>query len=429
MRNEALPAVIGAAVLSGLVCLVIGVGATFLLLGPASPAPHPAPTPAPTSNTTGPETAKVAGNDSGTASLDREGMAGDLQAAQDKALALEQENTQIRSERDKLRKDNESLLSSQVELKKELDTAKAALSGREQGTMPISFGNYGSLRELNTAKWGELGASLKFMAPAVKQLAADLRAGKDPDPEAMKEIARNNMVLVQLAVGLHGKVPTHAQNFNGEYTHPITQVNLLAAQLEAAGDPLTADQKARLTDLGKEYEKRWTTLQDGYNKETFLLQKLYDEADLKQWFTERMWQITTAGQKAIAVDPSVEGLVGLDLYSPALMFQQSAVPLKTTNRDNLKGRLKDLMAQRMQLQRETLDGAEYAFDDWLTSFKLEPRSFENLRFMHIKDLLEATRAEYELLRALVGSVLSDTTVAQRLREESTVIVPQLQQEG
>ncbi len=427
MRNEALPAVIGAAVLSGLVCLVIGVGATFLLLAPASPAPHPAP--APTANTQGPETAKVAGNEPVAGTPGREGMARDLQAAQDKALALEQENTQIKSERDKLRKDNESLLNSQVELKKELETAKAAQSAREQGTMPISFGNYGSIRELNSAKWGELGASLKFMAPAVKQLAADLRAGKNPDPEAMKEIARNNMVLVQLAVGLHGKVPTHAQNFNGEYTHPITQVNLLAAQLEATGDPLTADQKARLTDLGKEYEKRWTTLQDGYNKETFLLQKLYDEADLKQWFTERMWQITTARQKAIAVDPSVEGLVGLDLYSPALMFQQSAVPLKSTNRDTLKGQLKDLMAQRMQLQRETLDGAEYAFDDWLTSFKLEPRSFENLRFMHIKELLEATRAEYELLRALTGSVLSDVTVAQRLREESTVIVPQLQQEG
>ncbi|MBK9973790.1 MAG: hypothetical protein IPP14_03350 [Planctomycetes bacterium] len=427
MRNEALPTVIGAAVLSGLVCLVIGVGATFLLLAPASPAPHPAP--APTANTQGPETAKVAGNEPVAGTPGREGMARDLQAAQDKALALEQENTQIKSERDKLRKDNESLLNSQVELKKELETAKAAQSAREQGTMPISFGNYGSIRELNSAKWGELGASLKFMAPAVKQLAADLRAGKNPDPEAMKEIARNNMVLVQLAVGLHGKVPTHAQNFNGEYTHPITQVNLLAAQLEAAGDPLTADQKARLTDLGKEYEKRWTTLQDGYNKETFLLQKLYDEADLKQWFTERMWQITTARQKAIAVDPSVEGLVGLDLYSPALMFQQSAVPLKTTNRDTLKGQFKDLMAQRMQLQRETLDGAEYAFDDWLTSFKLEPRSFENLRFMHIKELLEATRAEYELLRALTGSVLSDVTVAQRLREESTVIVPQLQQEG
>lgn len=427
MRNEALPALIGAAVISGLLCLVIGAGAAFLLLAPAGSGPHPAPSAS--SRGTASETAKGPGNDAGAAHAPDQPAAGDLQAARDKALALEQENTQLKSERDKLRKDNESLLHAQVELKKELDAARAAETRRDQGSMPISFGNYGSIKELNTAKWGELGGSLKSMTPAIKQLAQDLRAGKNPDPDTMKDIAKNNMNLVQLAVALHGKVPTNAQNVNGEYTHPIAQVNLLAAQLEAAGDPLTADQKQRLTELGNEYEKRWTTLQDGYNKETFLLQKIYDEAELKQWFTEKMWQVTTPQQKAIAVDPSVEGLLGLDLYSPALMFQQSAVPLKTTNRDTLKGQLKDLMVQRMQLQRETLEGAEYAFDDWLTSLKLEPRSFESLRFMHIKDLLEATKAEHELLRALVGSVLNDAATAQRLREESTVIVAQLQQEG
>lgn len=430
MRNEALPVIVGAAVISGLLCLVIGGVLGVALLAPAS-----APTSAGNASI-GPvakanaESARTAPDDPIAPQPDAK-TSQDLRAARERADKLDSERQAAVLDRDTLASENARLKERVATLEKELGDAKAAPTPdrpASTGKLPVAFGAWGELDELKNADWNDLGGALQGMTPHMDALAQSLREGKQPDPEIMKKIGAQNMKLVKLAVALQGKVPTHTSNVNGEYTHPITMVNLLAAQLAAAGNPLSDAQRKRLSEHGDEYEKRWKTQNEGYGAETLLLKKILDEAELKQWFTDQMWQVTTPEQKALVVTPSVEGYLGLDLYSPALMFQGIARPLQAPARDVLKGHMKDWMARNFGVTRETLDGAEYAFDDWLTSMTLEPKAVDQAAFMHFREILAAGKAQLSLLTTLLGTVLNDAEVTKKVQAEDAVIVPQVLQQ-
>lgn len=428
MRNDALPALISVAVISGVLCLLIGGAVGWLMLAPASaPATGPA-APVATSATT--QASSPDPVDSPPAQPEAARLRDELQAAKQLAEKLQADLSAAEQERDGLAAEG-ARLSGRV---KELETKLAEAQPQpvptptpEAGSVEIRFGSWGDLPELKNADWKELGGALQAMTPQMEPLARAIREGRQPDAEAMKKIGAQNMKLVKLAVALQGKVPTHVDSVNGEYTHPVSIANLLAAQLAAAGNPLSDAQKKRLSELGEDYEKRWKVINDAYTPETMQLRKIMDEAELKQWFTEQMWLVTTPEQKALVVSPQTEGYLGIDLYSPALMFQGVARPLQANSRDTLKGHMKDWIAQQFGVARDALDGAEYAFDDWLTTLNPEPKSASEASFVHISELLKFGRAQLALLTNLLTTVLSDPEVAKNVRGSSVLIMPQVLQ--
>jgi hypothetical protein len=423
MRNDALPALIATAVIAGVICLLIGVGAAWLFLMPGA-APGPVPHAAPTARAEadGPRSARS--DSSQTTDPARQTPLQDqLRAQTERADRLSDEQARLRAERDALARDNARLLERVAELEKRAPDAPKPPT--TPGGLPVTFGTWGELAELRGADWAELGDALKQMVPLIEPVARDLREGRQPDSDTGAKLQAHNKKLIKLAVALHGKVPSHTGNFNGEYTHPVSIVNLLASQLAAAGKPLTDAQKQRLAELGDEYDKRWAAQNAAYGPETLLLQKILDEAELKQWFTDQMWQVTTAEQKAVAVNPLVEGYLSFDLYSPALMFQGVARPLQAVAREDLKGHLKTWLASNFGVTRESLDGAEFAFDDWLASLNLEPRSATEASFIHFRELVAAGRAHLALLQTLLTTALNDPEVAKKVRQEGAFVLPQV----
>jgi len=425
MRNDALPALVGAAVISGVLCLMVGGAAAYFLL---SPAPAPAPGPARAPAVLGP----VASNDSAARNepvIDRPDpkLAEDLRVARERADKLDSERQAAIDARTALEVENARLKTRVAELEKAATQPPVPQPDKPAGGSgaPVTFGKYGELDELKNADWKELGDALQNMVPHMEPIAQALREGKQPDPDTMKKIGAHNMKLVKLAVALQGKVPTHTSNVNGEYTHPVSIVNLVASQLAAAGNPFTDAQKKRLSELGDDYEKRWKSANDAYTTETLLLKKILDEAELKQWFTDQMWLVTTPEQKALVVNPNVEGYLGLDLYSPALMFQGIARPMQVPNRDTLKNQMKDWIAKNFGVLRENLDGAEYAFDDWLTSLNLTPKGAAETNFMHFREIIAAGKAQVQLMTTLLATVMSDAELAKKVREDAVLIVPQV----
>src|SRR5690606_5395469 len=180
-------------------------------------------------------------------------------------------------------------------------------------------GKWAEIKELRETGWKEVGDAVKNMNPHLAELTKAILDGKDPPAEIMQKIQEQNRRILAEYGKIIGKLPTNSGH-NGEFTHPIYFMNMLAAQLEAAGDPLTEQQVKEIVSLGEEYDSRWTKLQDGYNDKTWMLTKILDEAELKDWFLARMFQVTTPEQEAIARPPEVKGYLGLDLYSVGLML-------------------------------------------------------------------------------------------------------------
>lgn len=428
MRNDTLTAVIAAGVISGVVCLLLGGAAAYMFMGTSSSAGPSRASASGTAPVTSTETAPA--NDAPLVRPDTK-LADDLRAATERADKLAGELKTVTEQRDAATGDVQRLNERVSTLEKELVEARKATTDQPPaptGSVPVAFGSYGDLAELKNADWKELGGALQAMTPEMEPLAKAIREGKQPDPEVMKRIGAQNMKLVKLAVALQGKLPTHTSNVNGEYTHPVTIVNLLASQLAAAGNPLTDAQKKRLSELGDDYERRWKSQNDAYTAETFQLQKILDEAELKQWFTDQMWQVTTPEQKALVVSPNNEGYLGIDLYSPALMFQGIARPLQAPSRDVLKGHMKDWLANNFGVPKANFDTAEFALDDWLTSLNVEPKTAAEASFMHIREILATGKAQLTLYANLLPTALNDPEVVKKVRAEDALVVPQVLQQ-
>lgn len=428
MSKDTLPALVTVGVVSGVACLLLGGAAAYMLAGSSSAPPPSRPGVATSAAMANNETAS--GDKPAPAQPDSR-LGDELRTAQERADKLAAELKIATEQRDAAIGESKRLNERVATLEKELGEARKTATDQPPaptGNVPVAFGSYGELAELKNADWKELGGAMQAMTPEMEPLAKAIREGKQPDPEAMKRIGAQNMKLVKLAVALQGKLPTHTSNVNGEYTHPVTIVNLLASQLAAAGNPLTDAQKKRLSELGDDYERRWKNQNDAYTPETLQLKKILDEAELKQWFTEQMWQVTTPEQKALVVSPHTEGYLGVDLYSPALMFQGIARPMQAPSRDVLKSHMKDWLAGNFGVPRANLDNAEFALDDWLTSLNTEPKTAAEASFMHIREILATGNAQLTLYANLLPTTLNDPEVVKKVRAEDALVVPQVLQQ-
>jgi hypothetical protein len=345
-----------------------------------------------------------------------------LNEANTRASELEKERNTLKSERDTLSSEKAAQQQTITELEARVKELKELADG--PNLLLISYGKWAETRQVRETDWNDLGDAYAKMTPLLQQYAAAAAKGEAPDAETMSKIREQNQRLIAYYAKVIGKLPTHA-NTNGEFTHPINLVNILAGQLAEMGLPLSDQQKQELAKLGEEFDRRWGELETGYTETTWKLQKLVDEADLKQWFYDEMFKVTTAEQRAAAVPPELQGLIGLDLYSPGLMLQGSIAPLRAMDLPAMKGFLKDSVAEATGIARETLDGADYIFDDWLNSLQLQPMTQLELGVWRTLPVLKAGKAQLAGLHALDDSVVTDEEVRKKLRFVQTIVVPQL----
>jgi hypothetical protein len=418
--RETLPVAAVAAVIA----LILGAAGMYFLM--------PAEAPSERTPTADPVAINTESGSSSGGSRSKQPDGGDTSAEYDlkKQLAetsrslgkLSEENSSLRVERDELAKEKKALADEIVELKKRIEDFKAATAGSNR--MLVDFGRWSEVKEIRETDWNDLGDAYAKMTPLLKEYADALAQGKEIDPETGAKIKEQNDRLIAFYAKVINKLPTHAGT-NGEFTHPINLVNILAGQLAQAGLPLSDEQKQELSKLGAEFDKRWEALEAGYNETTWALQKLVDEADLKQWFYEKMFEVTTAEQRNTAVPPELQGLIGLDLYSPGLMLQGNIMPLREPDMQAMKVSLKASVSEFTAISRETLDGAEYIFDDWLNALQLQPMTQLELGQWRTLPVIKAGKAQLAGLHALDEGVVNDEELRKKFRFMQRIVVPQL----
>lgn len=351
----------------------------------------------------------------------------ELEETQRKVAVLETKIDELEGEKSNLTKEVARLETRNTELESNATERDSEIEDDKQpSNMRVAFGQWGKLQELREADWKELGETYAEMTKLASEVAAALKAGEPIDPATQAKRRNLNQKLVKHYIKIVGKLPTHA-TVNGEFSHPINLVNILAKQLEAADDPLSEAQISQLQDLGEKFDERWKNNQDSYDENTWELQKLLDEAELKEWFRVEMFRATTPQQKVTAVPPELEGMMNLDMYAPGLIFNTALDVVQVADTTKLKDTIKTRLEKALSVERSLLDNAEYLFDEWTNELtpQLQPIKPTETQFILSADIITAGRAQLSALQQFARTFVTDAEKKEGFREISTVLFPQI----
>lgn len=291
-------------------------------------------------------------------------------------------------------------LASRLEESERRESEAAPLAAAHKG-LPIAFGEYAGLEGLEKADWGELAAAFENLSALLAQVAKEVKEGGTLDAETQKKIAAENAKLVQLAGAIMGKIPTHSP-INGEFTHPITIANLMAAVLERNGVPLSAEQRAVFERLGTEYEAQYRAVDEKYSEDTPRLRKIVDELELKRDFFGKMEEVLRDDQAKLLFRPETRNRVQVDLLSPANSAIFIAQPVEIANRDDLPGKLSSFLKgyglegiDESAVVRIAADWAEELAP--LLGTPVDPREP-----VHLEELIAAGRAQANAVAAILA---------------------------
>jgi hypothetical protein len=418
--REAIPAIAAASIIA----LLAGAALSYFLFAKAEPAPadRPSPQDASLANVGATPLGDAASKSDGgpDANADLQGL---LNEAKTQNTDLQNEIKQLKEAKQSLEADKTRLESEIKAAREELKTLKDAAAGGSS-SMQVDFGKWSEVEGLRNADWKAVGSVYSQLDAILKERVTALREGREPDPEGEKKINELNKQLQNHLVTFFNRLPTNSGP-NGQYTHPANMVNILAGQLAAAGLPLSEEQVKQLSELGEEYDRRWEALQKGYSETTWTLAKVLDECELKEWFHDEMFKVCTPQQKAAAISPEIEGLVGADFYSAGLILLTGYLaPAELSDASEAKPKLREVLAERGGLSLETLDAADFLVDDWVSaiSAQLTPKTGIEAAMPRTWDVLKAGRAQLTALKALHESYAATDDIKKRLANMARIIV-------
>ena len=326
-----------------------------------------------------------------------------LSEAEARLAAASAELKQARADRKSLAGEKQALESKIEGLDEELkrEREKAAAETPAPGELPVAFGKYAELEGLTNADWPTMGKAILAMNGLFKEMFERLERGEPVGPELQKKIGEENAKLVQLAVGVMGKIPTHSQ-INGEFSHPAVLTNLLNAVLEESGAPLTDKQRAAIARLGAEYEAAYEGKQKGYGDGTPQLEKLVDELELKHACMGKVHGALTPEQEAAAYDPQFRDRMQLDVLSPGVATIFSAQMEKYASAEEARTKFQQAVLKDLGIDASAAADLGPAFDAWQREVAslLEPQA-DIKGPPRLDAALLAARAQANLLHRLL----------------------------
>jgi len=180
--------------------------------------------------------------------------------------------------------------------------------------------------------WEEVGTSTSKLAPLLAELLDKLEKTGDIPPAMIGEIQKWNAQLVTVALKVQAAgLPGHG--VNGAFTHPAVDVNVIHATLTAGGNALSAEQEARLEEVGLRYAAEEARRVAAYPEGTPELRMLAEEAAVKDRFYAEVDGLLTPGQRDFLHPESVRGYTQLDLFSSGIVTYMEIRPLDMKDRE------------------------------------------------------------------------------------------------
>ncbi|MGQ9592290.1 MAG: hypothetical protein ACUVYA_18580 [Planctomycetota bacterium] len=310
------------------------------------------------------------------------------------------------AEKAALARENSELAGRVAELAARLEQAErrlaeAAKPEARERRAPVAFGKYAELDAIQKADWSEMAGAVESLNALLAEVFQRFQRGEAIDPELQKKVAAENAKLLQYAGAVTGKIATQSP-LNGEFTHPITTANLMAAMLERAGAPLSPEQLAAFERFGAAYDADYDSLQERYGEDVPRLQKIVDELELKRAAIGKFEGVLGEEQKRILFRLETRDRLQVDVLSPATSAILIAQHLDLASRESLPGTIASV-AKEYELEGVDEVALKEILDAWIQD--LEPILAELVgprEPLRLDQIIAAGKAQAKAARALAA---------------------------
>lgn len=300
-----------AAIGTGLVALALGVGLGYLAASGGG-----ADAPATDAATDAPDPAAEVGRLEGELANARRDLESSRREARERAKALDASQAEIAGLRKELAAARSDLAAGHGE---QVDDAAAGDDWRAGWADGPRY-DYPDLDEaLAEVNWVETAEDMSAMVGLISQIVDAQMNGKPVPTDAPGKIQQHNGRLVTVFMRLQ-KAGVPGSAVNGPITHPAVMVNAIAATLEAAGLPLSAEQSKSLGAVGTRYVADEAKRVAAYDERTLELRKSVDEAQLKGRFFDDAFALLSDAQRDALSPPVIRGRIRADLFSEGLLW-------------------------------------------------------------------------------------------------------------
>ncbi|MGE4157999.1 MAG: hypothetical protein AB7F75_02755 [Planctomycetota bacterium] len=256
---------------------------------------------------------------------------------------------------------------------------------------------------LDKVDWEVTGQALKEMLPLVAEYAACIREGKSV-PDSSVGIARWSNVLVDTALKLRD-AGLPGSGVNGPYTHYAAVVNQVATYLERMNLPLSPEQGKAFGDIAGDFSTRDERRVDSHGAEVPLLGRILAESRLKAGFYAALRQELDPPQRQALAPEDLRDRVGVDLFSPALLWATGMKPLKVTGREDFARVLKSELVRELELGPEESGRVGAILEDWVTGLEashLDPGdALEHMGMVKLSRIHDAASDQLALFEKLM----------------------------
>jgi RNA polymerase sigma-70 factor (ECF subfamily) len=308
--------------------------------------------------------------------------------------------------------------------------AAAPAVARAAGTPPIAF--EGARIETWDVDWADVGRRLHEMVPMVSEFAERWGTSKDPRlADLAGRLSSLNGPLVAYAMKAGAALQVRGRlapdtGVNGAFVHPWFMANAIAATLEAAGKPLTAEQVAavrRAAEAGAQAR----SAASGDPGATFAVERVVAESAERAAFFVAVSGALDPAQRSVLWHEGGAGRLQGDLFSPALLWTSRADIVRFSTRDDLGRQVLDRLGVR-RFPESRRPSAERVVDEWIAGWHnvvaSAPGDSASLQgFVPAAWVEEAARRQVALGRRLIEAGAVDEAGARELREATQVRVP------
>jgi hypothetical protein len=332
-----------------------------------------------------------------------------------KIAALEQENATKQAE----------LVAARQQVK-DLEARVEALTPKPVDPSALRFGLPASTPGFDAADWNALATHVVALAKAMPAVKSDLLAGK-LSAATMETLQKHNTPLVQLAMSLFkelkGKTP------NDAYTHPASIANLIRAVLQTSGDALTPAQEQGIVSLGKAWEAEMEQVNAARGPDAVELAAVVGEVAAKDRFLRGVKALLTPSQRALLWQPDVEDRVGIDIFSPGLVYQMR----EDGTSPDPAALAENAVKQLLELARiEDVPPSTFAYwgQQWVDALPAAAREARTARdgdvmFPTLATVQAGAQAQLQAMKGILASGKLTPEQAAKLRGVATLVQVQL----
>ena len=279
---------------------------------------------------------------------------------------------------------------------------------------------------LGRVDWSVVGKNMSQLSELIPRIATKLAAGQSPDLEDLGRVQELNGPLIRAAGAIQEDLP--GSFVNGKFSDPAFMVNAMVTTLAMTEHPLASAQETALEATARSWMAKDRQRREGYDDRTWMVQKLYEEAELKDGFFAEAFGHLTAAQVEILSPALVRGRVRLDLFSSSLIFASLSRPDFFKSREALVESTLSGVSANLRLSEEDRTLARPVIVEWVERLprvltEHETDALDAHGLIPVGLITAAARQQERLVRNVVAALAIDEERMAGVRDYPVIHVP------